>query len=281
MKGVPVALLDAEMEQDAGMLAPVALLGIEIGPVKVEVALPPKAEDEADAKGGTLELAKEEAEEITKLEATAELDGKAEPEKLGTNVLEGPGTLNEPTFELDAPGMEKDTDWPVAMDPVALEVSLWCPWGRQWSVRGSQSPHGSEKDVGKGSKEDKLAEGRRVGEAVVVAQCEIVTVVVLAKVSVEERAKEDEGVPLTNDVALAEDGAELATAVEVGRRDEEGTTVLKTDPVEAKTDVVAEPTYQESATCERMKDIVRRTYIPRSKCFQPDASPRVALTPRL
>lgn len=106
---VAVALLDAVT------MVPVALAGIETLPVAVEVALPPKAEDEADAKMvEELKLPFDEADEMTKLEAMAELDGKAEPEKLDTEVVVGLGTLNEPTFEVDGSGMES----------VALQVSL-------------------------------------------------------------------------------------------------------------------------------------------------------------
>lgn len=111
---MPVVVAVAVALVDEVMMVPVAF-AVEILPVAVEVALPLEAEDEADAK--TVEELNDpfdEAEETTKLEERAELDGKAEPEKLGMTVVVGPGTLNEPTFDVDA-----------GTESVALPVSLW------------------------------------------------------------------------------------------------------------------------------------------------------------
>lgn len=144
---------------DVEMMVPVALAGIEILPVAVDVALTLGAEDEADANPvEEPKLPFDEAEETMMLEEIAELDGKAEPEKLDTAVVVGPGTLNELTFDVDA-----------GTESVALSVPLWgCQqsWGRWLGVPGLQSPHGSGKrEVGMGSKED-IVKGKELSDAV-------------------------------------------------------------------------------------------------------------------
>lgn len=159
LKGEEEVAVAVATALDVETMVPVALAGIEILPVAVDVALTLGAEDEAEAKPvEELTLPFDEAEETMMLEEIAELDGKAEPEKLDTAVVVGPGTLNELTFDVDA-----------GTESVALSVPLWgCQqsWGRWLGVPGLQSPHGSGKrEVGMGSKED-IVKGKKLPDPV-------------------------------------------------------------------------------------------------------------------
>lgn len=132
--GMPVVRLTEGTRVEA-VAKPEALTELER---TLEVALPPMAEDEAEAEPetvGTLKLADadDEAEGTLKLETTAVL------EKFEDAELEGTGRLNDPTALDDGTGTENDTEpdgWgkPDAGPdgwgkPDADAVPLPQPWG--------------------------------------------------------------------------------------------------------------------------------------------------------